>query len=103
MEWEGNLLPRTGRFVSGEMADFLREAIIPSLLIDGIRPAGGGAGFLDGVIVTLRAIGLNGIALEQVRVCDAFRAVNFGAIIHATELGPAFLSEGNDACFEFEE
>src|SRR5207249_3751079 len=48
------------------------------------------------------AVGVNGVATEHVGVSDAFAAINFGTVVHAAGLGPAFLGDGRHVAVQFE-
>src|SRR5260370_42502423 len=80
-----------------------RSAVVPLLLVNSEGPTLGRAGLFDGIVVAFRAIGLDGVAVMKIGVGDAFRAVDFRAVIHTAHLRPALLSECNGAVCELED
>src|SRR2546426_926362 len=66
-----------------EVRHFLREAVVPHLLVHREAPALRRSGLLDRVAVARLAVGLERRAVEQVGIGHAQRAVNLGSVIHA--------------------
>src|SRR5262249_14828443 len=66
-----------------EVRHFLVEAVVPGFLVDGERPALRSAGLLDRVAVAMLAVGVDGVAAEQVGVGDAVAAIDFRPVVHA--------------------
>ncbi len=85
------------------MVHLLGEAIVPELLVDGVRPAFGGRGFLDGVAVARLAIGGQGIAHVQVGESQSSIAVNLDPIVHTATAGPAILNQAHGTPVELED
>ncbi len=84
------------------MSHLLVKPVIPGFLINGEAPALGGTGFFDRVVISSGAVGLDGIAVEQVGISDALRPVHLRAIIHASKFRPAFLRHSDDSIFELD-
>src|SRR5208337_2425012 len=61
---------------AGKVVYLLGEAVVPELLVDGVRPALGGRCLLDGVAVARLAVGRQGVAHEQVGEGQSSFAVN---------------------------
>ena len=79
------------------------EAVVPGFLVDREAPALGRAGLLDGIVVAARAVGLDGVAVQQIGVGHAVGAVHFGPVVHAAQLGPAFLGHGDHPVGELQD
>src|SRR5271157_2742861 len=88
---------------AGEVVHFLGEAVVPELLLDGVRPALGGRGLLDGVAVARLAVGRQGVAHVQVGEGQSSFAVNLDPVIHTAPAGPAILNQADGVPGELED
>ena len=79
------------------------EAVVPGLLVDGEAPARGRARLLHRVVVALRAVGLDGVAVQQVGVGDAGEPWTSARSSMPPELGPALLGDGHRPALELED
>src|SRR5262249_47471239 len=79
------------------------EAVVPGLLVNGERPTLRGPSLLDGVAVAALAVGMNGVAAEQVGVGHSLAAVDLRPVVHAARLGPTLLRDGRGPAVHLED
>src|SRR6184192_4660217 len=85
-----------------EVGQFLRRAVIPEFLENGIRPTFRCGSFFDCVAVSVFTVGRQRIAHVEIGVRAAGFAENFDAVVHPAAARPAIFHQSDRTIGEFE-